>query len=112
MARLPKVFKSSASDRTSGGEIPPFLAMDEQEIDYTIAPEISSKSLTTSDIDESLLNRFDELEERMRILEIRYQTLLNLWSQTMPESLKTAARKRRKPRAAQSKKTQSTTAKL
>jgi hypothetical protein len=54
--------------------------MDEQEIDYKINPEIIEQTLTTSDLDESLANRFDELDERMRKLEIKLQTLLNLWS--------------------------------
>lgn len=55
--------------------------MDDQEQDYRIDPEIIEQTLTTSDIDEAFTNRFDELDERMRGLEIRLQTLLNLWSQ-------------------------------
>lgn len=55
--------------------------MDEQEIDYKINPEIIEQTLTTSDLDKSLANRFDELDERMRGLEIKLQTLLNLWIQ-------------------------------
>lgn len=55
--------------------------MDEQEKDYRIAPEIIEQTLTTSDINEVFTNRFDELDEQMRKLEIRMQTLLNLWNQ-------------------------------
>jgi hypothetical protein len=55
--------------------------MDEQRQDYRIDPEIIEQTLTTSDIDEAFTNRFDELDERMRGLEIRLQTLLNLWNQ-------------------------------
>ncbi len=73
---------SSASARNSGGEIPLF-PMDEENLSRQIESskaDVSeiSEALENFDIDLALHEQFNQLEERLRSLEIKFQALIKL----------------------------------